>query len=139
MALRRARLAAALGGALRNMKLMLALAACTAIAASANAQNANVIKPFRTLIFDAERIDTTTFADQINDRYVLFERRPSNPIDISPEYGQPNSLPVGQAQNYTRGSVSTQWPAIAATGWTPPDPDLAVGPNQIVAVVNSSI
>lgn len=29
--------------------------------------------------------------------------------------------------------------AIPATGWNPPDPDLAVGPNHIVAVVNGGI
>lgn len=121
------------------MRLLLALAACTAIAASTPAQDANTIRPFRTASVDAERIDTNSFAEQINNRYVLFERRPSNPIDISPEWGEPNTLPVGQAQNYTRGSVSYQWPAISATGWTPPDPDIAVGPNHIVAVVNSSI
>lgn len=121
------------------MKLMLALAACTAIAAPAISQDANTIRPFRTMSVDAERIDTNSFAEQINNKFVLFERRPSNPIDISPEWGESNTLPVGQAQNFTRGSVSFQWPAISATGWTPPDPDIAVGPNHIVAVVNSSI
>jgi hypothetical protein len=118
---------------------MLALAACTVIAAPLHAQNANTIKPFRTQEVEAQRIDTNSFAEQINDRYVLFERRPSNPIDISPEWGEPNTLPFGNAQNFTRGSVGAQWPAVSATGWTPPDPDLAVGPNHIVAVVNSSI
>ena len=29
--------------------------------------------------------------------------------------------------------------AFSSTGWTPPDPDLAVGPNHIVAVVNGGI
>jgi hypothetical protein len=29
--------------------------------------------------------------------------------------------------------------AFGSTGWTPPDPDLAVGPNHIVAVVNGGI
>lgn len=121
------------------MRLMLALAACTAIAVPAYPQDAAVIKPFRTLQFAAERIDTATFAEQINDRFVLFERRPSNPIDISPEWGEPNMLPYGSVINSSRGAVSAQWPAVSATGWTPPDPDLAVGPNQVVAVVNSSI
>jgi hypothetical protein len=121
------------------MRLMLALAACTAIVGPAIAQDANAIRPFRTTIVQAERVDTNSFQEQINNRYVLFERRPSNPIDISPEWGEPNSLPVGQSQNYNRGALAFRWPAISATGWTPPDPDIAVGPDHIVAVVNSSI
>lgn len=35
--------------------------------------------------------------------------------------------------------ASTSFLAFTSTGWTPPDPDLAVGPNHIVAVVNGGI
>ncbi len=36
-------------------------------------------------------------------------------------------------------SIKKQFPAIGATGWQPPDPDLAVGKDHIVAVVNVSL
>lgn len=32
-----------------------------------------------------------------------------------------------------------KFPAIGATGWVPPDPDVAIGPNHIVATVNVAI
>lgn len=35
-------------------------------------------------------------------------------------------------------SLATQFPGISDTGWIPPDPILAVGPRQVVAMVNSS-
>lgn len=39
----------------------------------------------------------------------------------------------------TSSTPTASWPSIGATGWVPPDPDFAVGPNHVVTVVNSSI
>ena len=57
--------------------------------------------------------------------------------------------PVGQINNLVTGGVlpdprinfsnGSFFPGISATGWEPPDPDIAVGPTHIVEVVNSSI
>lgn len=50
-----------------------------------------------------------------------------------------NNLPLGGLSNTPRGTLKRLFPGISATGWTPPDPNLAVGPNHIVEVVNSDI
>ncbi|MEO7453616.1 MAG: hypothetical protein ABIV13_02500 [Fimbriimonadales bacterium] len=121
------------------MKYLLALAACTVIAAPTIAQDANNIRPFKSLQFNAQRVDTARFSPQINDEFVSHAKRPENPIRFGDEVGPPNNLTLGQTLNAIRGTVNAQWPAIGATGWTPPDPDIAVGPNHVVAVVNSSI
>lgn len=51
----------------------------------------------------------------------------------------PNNLTFGAFQPYSRTIEDKKFPGIGATGWTPADPDLAVGTNHIVSVVNSSI
>lgn len=43
-------------------------------------------------------------------------------------------------QNYERGMAQGElWPAITATGWNPPDPTLAVGPNNVAVTANVDI
>ncbi len=37
------------------------------------------------------------------------------------------------------GGANFDFQAFSATGWTPPDPEMAVGPNHIVAMVNGGI
>ncbi|NQU47184.1 MAG: hypothetical protein HQ519_00920 [Planctomycetes bacterium] len=54
---------------------------------------------------------------------------------IAPPEWDPNW--VDDSNNFEGGTrAATGFRAFTSTGWTPPDPDLAVGPNHIVAVVN---
>jgi hypothetical protein len=58
----------------------------------------------------------------------------------TPDWTAPvNDLPVGGLLAQPRTSFDGSWPAVDMTGWTPPDPDIAVGPNHVVEVVNSSV
>lgn len=84
---------------------------------------------------------TTRFNPQIKDKPGPTRDMPENPvpaITLSP------SIPVATAPHGTSGtSLRTQlmarFPGIGATGWVPPDPNIAVGPAHIVEVVNSSV
>lgn len=53
--------------------------------------------------------------------------------------GVPNGLPVGTLAPERRTRVEAAFPGIDQTGWVPPDPALAVGPNHIVTTVNQDI
>ncbi len=54
--------------------------------------------------------------------------------------GSPNNIPLGGLSNLAPTlSINPKWPAIGATGWVPPDPDVAVGPNNVVATVNVAV
>lgn len=50
-----------------------------------------------------------------------------------------NNLPAGGVLDESRVVPDVTWGAITATGWYPPDPDIAVGPSHVLEVVNSSI
>jgi hypothetical protein len=53
--------------------------------------------------------------------------------------GAPNDLLAGKTLDEGRTNVTNVFPAITATGWVPPDPTLAVGPNHVVVTVNSKV
>ncbi|GMV26133.1 MAG: hypothetical protein AMXMBFR58_21640 [Phycisphaerae bacterium] len=53
--------------------------------------------------------------------------------------GMPNSLPVGGLLDQPRANPRTLWAGIGQTGWTPPDPTIAIGPSHVLATVNMSI
>ncbi len=55
--------------------------------------------------------------------------------------GTVNSLKAGRTTSEARVELGAKpkWPGIAATGWVPPDPTAAVGPNHVVVTVNSDI
>ncbi|MBA3725863.1 MAG: hypothetical protein H0W86_05285 [Armatimonadetes bacterium] len=121
-------------------KTLLPLAILAALVSPIVAQEApSQIKPFRVLQFKAVSEDTAIYSPQIQDGYVFHPQRPENPIEVGVEAGTANDLLAGQVRDIARGNAGPMFPAIGATGWTPPDPDLAVGPNHIVAVVNSSL
>ncbi|MDQ2986150.1 MAG: hypothetical protein M3R13_05445 [Armatimonadota bacterium] len=96
-------------------------------------------RPFRTQTFNALSESTSKYSPQIDNKFVARPHRPENPWEVSERQDPPNSLVAGEIRNVPRGVLGPSFPAISATGWTPPDPDLAVGPNQIIAVVNSSV
>jgi hypothetical protein len=87
----------------------------------------------------ASAINTNDIFVQIDETYNYQPRWPENPIDRKEPPSIPNNLVAGGLLAQPRNSLTAQFPAIGATGWTPPDPDLGVGPNHILAVVNSSI
>jgi len=55
-----------------------------------------------------------------------------------PEY-DPNYVPDPPEANAPPAGPDFGFQASANTGWNPPDPDLAVGPNNVVTVVNGEI
>ena len=121
-------------------KSLFPFAMLAALGTSAVAQEATKqIEPFRTLQFKAVSEDTAIYSPQIQDAYVFHPQRPENPIEIDADEGPANDLLAGQVRDIARGRAGPMFPAIGATGWTPPDPDLAVGQDHIVAVVNSSL
>ena len=87
---------------------------------------------------ESSTIDTKDFVVQIDESYNYQPLWPENPIDRFDPPAKPNNLPVGKMSAKPVGTPGPLFPAIGATGWTPPDPDIAVGPNHILAVVNSS-
>lgn len=111
------------------------------LASLAQAQNIQEVKPFRRLTAPRPTvINTASFFPQVNPGYSLKRIRPEHDTGFVPPTLDVNSLPVGE--NTSEINVRTtgfKFPAIDATGWTPPDPDIAVGPQHVVVVVNSSI
>lgn len=84
-------------------------------------------------------INTRQFFPAIDDVMTFRPERPENPMQFPDYPGSNNNLPVGETLSFARTMTQGLFPGITGTGWTPADPDIAVGPNQIVAVVNSSI
>lgn len=89
----------------------------------------------------ASRIDTRNFSKQVNEVFELQDEEPENPT--LPTFlfkNQPkNSLRVGSATLDRVATKGAKFPAINATGWTPADCTLAVGPGNVVVTVNSSL
>jgi len=84
-------------------------------------------------------INTSQFYPAIDAPFVRHLLKPENYFDEGLGQGPPNNLVAGNVTKEKRGMVNTKFPAINATGWTPPDCTLAVGQNHVVATVNSSI
>lgn len=83
---------------------------------------------------------TARYFPQIQHRYEARLKLPENPKWMGQRTAEePNTLPLGGLLNEPRGSLLARFPGITATGWNPPDPHLAAGPNHLVAVVNSSL
>jgi hypothetical protein len=53
--------------------------------------------------------------------------------------GPQEHFPVGSVMNSARTKAGPSFPGIAFTGWRPPDPTLAVGPDHVVSTVNMAI
>jgi len=84
-------------------------------------------------------IDTTKFFPQIDRTLTKKPGRPSNPMQMPLLTSAANELKFGEMTSTPRTTLERLFPGIGATGWVPADPDIAVGPNHIVTVVNSSI
>ena len=89
--------------------------------------------PINTLKFSPQVVEVT---GQIKPKreiknvfdYMIFDTTEQNTIQLGGMSGAPSPLSPGKL-----------FPGIGATGWVPPDPDIAVGPNHIVSVVNVAI
>ena len=90
-------------------------------------------------------IDTRTFPEQIqhvgpfeadlHNKTFLPEHQRPGPVRV----GVPNDLVAARSSDQPRATPGVSFPGIIQTGWTPPDPTLAVGPDHIVSTVNQSI
>ncbi|GJQ30565.1 MAG: hypothetical protein HBSAPP03_24490 [Phycisphaerae bacterium] len=73
-------------------------------------------------------------------REVLPPHPPTPNADGEPQADVPPDAPIaGTTLAEHRARVEQTWPAIGATGWNPPDPTLAVGPNHVLSTVNMQI
>lgn len=93
---------------------------------------------------EAVVMDTRTWPEQLQP---IESESPRRVREVLPPHGPPpsmnievaNTLPVGTTLDEYRTRIGPLWPGIGQTGWVPPDPALAVGPNHVVATVNQSI
>ncbi|MEE2906550.1 MAG: hypothetical protein VX527_01835 [Planctomycetota bacterium] len=56
----------------------------------------------------------------------------------NPPIYDPDFVPVEPTPR-PRGAIENDFEGMTSTGWTPPDPDIAVGPSHVVEVVNGGI
>ena len=85
-------------------------------------------------------VDMKSFQPQINPTFRIRQMEREHDLDRRRPLGQPSNLIAGGTLSGTRVSlISPLFKGIGATGSEPPDPDLGVGPNHIVEVVNTSI
>jgi len=91
-------------------------------------------------------IDTLSFPNQhqLTDPVPGPHPRPAKflPPHKKPDFetdGPPNALLAGFGNSSTIITNEIGFDAIVQTGWNPPDPSLAVGPNHVVVTVNMAI
>ena len=91
-------------------------------------------------------INTLDFEVQIQNPEPFAGEITSSSVGRPPKHGKPkikigptNDLQAGNVAGFNRVAPAAKFPGISQTPLSPPDPSLAVGPNHIVQVVNSSI
>lgn len=115
--------------------MVLCLSALALVASS------QVIHPYRSLpTGNAVVMSTSDFNPQISTRnewvpQVLTENEGLPTLAVGPS----NSLKAGSVTSTKRGNAGSKFPGITFTGWVPPDPDMAVGPDYVVTTVNSDL
>ncbi len=107
----------------------------------ANAQTGTVIQPVKRYTGPAAVVDSTyNVFPQISPSSLSTPKVAAENEDGPPlPNGAPNALMASSASNSTTSSTGAMFPGIGFTGYYPPDPNLAVGPNHAVMVVNSDI
>ena len=92
-------------------------------------------------------IDTRTFPEQIQ----RVDPGPGEPlrggmflpkhesIELGRRAGERSSLTAGGLRGVSAIEIGRGFTGITNTGWTPPDPSLAVGPDHVVVTVNQSV
>lgn len=115
------------------------LASAIALAVGAVAQTETILPSRQFTVQPGPVLDTTRLNPQVNTAPNPVPIRPENPYIFTGTNDAPNGMPVGGLLDAPRGRPGALFPAIDYTSGFPPDPDLAVGPNHVVGVVNSSI
>ncbi len=92
----------------------------------------------------ATTIDTTKIPIQPENPFpgeprLVREHLPPHTKPAAAGEGEPNGLRAEPTLEEGRTNAGAMFPAISSTGWNPPDPTLAVGPNHVVVTVNSRI
>jgi len=99
------------------------------------------IKPYRSIqIGPAVTMSTTDFNPQIAPSMqwtpqIAAENENTRPFTVGPA----NNLKAGSVSTTPVGSPGKYFPGISFTGWVPPDPEIAVGPDYVVSTVNTDI
>jgi len=104
-------------------------------------QGNTVIHPVKRFQGPSAISDSTlSVFPQINPSYSSTRKMSSRNSNGPPVLkGAPNSLLASNTVTNTTNTIKAMYPGISFTGWFPPDPNLAVGPNHAVIVVNSDI
>ncbi len=89
-------------------------------------------------------LDTRTFPKVSDELFPgqarrVREKLPPHEKPSGPAMGPPNDLRAEPTLDESRTNPTAMFATITATGWNPPDPTLAVGPNHVVVTVNSRI
>ncbi len=122
------------------MRAFSTLALTVAVAGMAFGEDVKIPLVKKRLTGAASIFSTTSLQPQIaKPRPPPPERteNPTQPLRIGPAntlVAGTGALPVDRVTPLT-----AKFPGISATGWEPPDCDIAVGPNHVVQVVNSDI
>ncbi|MCC7230205.1 MAG: hypothetical protein IT203_07405 [Fimbriimonadaceae bacterium] len=95
------------------------------------------VKPIT--IEPAVQFSTADFSPQIRIPLEYQTRQASPNESTQMLLGPSNSLVAGNVGTNPRGTLKAKFKGIGFTGYVPPDPDMAVGPNHIVAAVNTDI
>jgi len=100
------------------------------------------LPPSGTISVDAAKIiNTRELVPAVDTTVRMMPRRPENELIFKIKAGDPNNRtkPGGMLTVPRVSAAASKFPSIGATGWTPPDPDMGIGPEYVVCVVNSSI
>jgi len=87
-------------------------------------------------------IDTRDFAQQINTFSINVGENPENPappIRWNPNVGSGSNVIVGNSTLNKKYQGGIAFPGIGQTGYVPPDPNIACGPNYLVETVNDHV
>lgn len=130
---------------LRSTATVLALLTSTLLwgqgLASSQKDNSPKLPKVRTAQkrYKASNIDSRKFFPQVSVQYVFHPVGAENPAELPDFPGIANRLPVGQITDIFRASPGAAFPGMDRTGWRPADPDIAVGQNHILQVVNQEL
>lgn len=125
---------------MKSFRTVLTLCAFAVTQLAVAQGGSEVVRPYRQLRAPAPTVvNTLDFFPQVNPGYSLRGIRAPHDAGFEPPVLDRNSLIAGQNTTLQNVMTGSKWPAISATGWTPPDPDLGVGNAHVVVVVNSSI
>ena len=84
-------------------------------------------------------VNTRAFFPQVSPTFGQHPFTISHESPLPGNSGRPNNLRAGKVFDEERAFVGSEFPGMDPAGWTPADPDISVGPNHIVQVINAQI